>query len=185
MQPILQTQGMAESIIIPLRGLKQGGHSFRFVIGKEFFQGFECSQIKDADCTVKVFVLRHQTLLSVNCEIGGYVITECDRCLEDLTLKVDVERSLTVGFGSVDLEGDNEAEDVIVIDPTEPEVCLDQFVYDYICLSLPLVKVHPEGQCNGEVLKYLSHRGSENAPKQQPVDSPFSKLKDILNNKNN
>ena len=175
---------MAESINIPLRGLKQGEHSFRFVIGKEFFQGFECSQIKDADCTVKVFVVRHRTLLTINCEIVGYVITECDRCLDDLTQKVDVERSLTVGFGSVDLESGDSDEDVLVIDPTESEVCLDQFVYDYICLSLPLVKVHPEGGCNPEMLKYLSDSRGGRAVSQSS-DSPFSNLKDIIDNKNN
>jgi len=123
---------MSESIIIPIRGLKQGEHSFKFEISGKFFEGFENSQIKDAGCTVKAYVVRHQTLLSINCFIYGYVVTECDRCLEDLTLKVDVERELTVGFGNVDVDGSSCDEDVVVIDPQESEICIDQFVYDYI-----------------------------------------------------
>ena len=94
--------GLYQYIVIPVRGLPAGESSFRFEIGKEFFQAFENTQIKDADCSVKVSVIRHQTLLDVNCEIGGFVVVECDRCLEDLTLKVDIEPHLTVGFGTVE-----------------------------------------------------------------------------------
>ena len=170
-----------ESIIIPVKGLQAGEHQFSYAIDGEFFQGFDNGQIKDADCTVKVSVIRHQTLLDITCSVGGFVVTECDRCLEDLTLKVDVDRKLTVGFGTVDVE-DGREDDVIVIDRSEAELCLDQFVYDYICLSLPMVKVHPEGKCNPEMLKYIS-KGEPVA--KDGMTSPFQGLKDMLDSKNN
>jgi len=166
-------------IVIPVKGLSQGEHSFTFAIGKEFFQDFENGQIKDADCTVRVNLVRHQTLISVNCIIGGFVIVECDRCLDDLTLKVDVERGLTIGFGSLDVD-EGSADDVMIIDSAEAEVGLDQFVYDYICLSLPLVKVHPEDKCNPDMLKYLGQNAN-----QVGSDSPFQNLKEMIDNKNN
>lgn len=175
-------EGVLNKIVIPVKGLPQGEHSFTFAINGEFFQGFENGQVKDADCTVRVSVIRHQTILSVNCIIGGYVVTECDRCLDDLTLKVDVERELTVGFGNVDVDEAADQEDIFIIDPTDSEICLDQFVYDYVCLSLPLVKVHPEGKCNPQMLKYLSKTDGCSEPK---MDSPFENLKDMLENKTN
>ncbi|MBQ0025526.1 MAG: DUF177 domain-containing protein [Bacteroidales bacterium] len=167
------------NIVIPIKGLPAGEHTFTFAIDGKFFQEFDNSQIKEADCTVRVSVIRRQTLLSVECLVGGFVITECDRCLEDLTLKVDVQRSLTVGFGSVDVDEDengSEDEDVIVVDSSETQLSLDQFVYDYVCLSLPIVKVHPEGKCNPEMLKYLSGNRIE----VEDTVSPFKGLKDML-----
>ena len=187
MQPnFSEMDGLYQHIVIPVRGLPLGESAFRFEIGGEFFQAFENSQIKDADCSVKVSVIRHQTLLDVVCEIGGFVVVECDRCLEDLTLKVDIEPHLTVGFGTVDIDETGEVDDdVLVIDRSESELSLDQFVYDYICLSLPLVKVHPEGKCNPEMLRYISEAEVDAGAEDTDLSRPFEGLKDLLENKNN
>ena len=172
-------------IVIPIKGLPHGESSFRFEIGEPFFQSFENGQIKDADCSVKVSVVRYQTLLEVTCAVTGFVVVECDRCLEDLTLKVDIEPRLTVGFGSVEVDEETGDEDVVVIDRSQSELNLNQFVYDYICLGLPLVKVHPEGKCNPEMLRYLSEsEGTETGPEGEMV-RPFEGLKDLLENKDN
>lgn len=169
---------LAQNIIIPLKGLTKGGHTFDYAIDGKFFQIFGNTQIKDAGCSVKADVVRHSTLMSVVCRIGGYVVVECDRCLDDLVLKVDVERELTVGFGSVDIDDSVDEEDVLVINETDGEVDISQFVYDYICLSLPIMKVHPEGKCNPDMLARLSDGTGEQS---EDVQSPFSGLKDLLN----
>ena len=175
-----------QDILIPIKGLPFGESSFRFEIGEPFFQAFENTQIKDADCSVRVSVIRHQTLLDVVCEITGFVIVECDRCLDDLTLKVDIAPRLTVGFGSVEVDEEGaEDEDVVVVDHSQRELSLNQFIYDYVCLSLPLVKVHPEGKCNPEMLRYISEsEGQQTGPEGEAV-RPFEGLKDLLENKNN
>ena len=174
-----------QDIIIPVKGLPLGESTFRFEIGEPFFQVFENSQIKDADCSVKVVVMRHQTLLEVTCQVGGFVVVECDRCLEDLTLKVDIEPHLTVGFGAVDVDDDGGDDDVLVIDRSESELNLNQFVYDYICLGLPLVKVHPEGKCNPEMLRYITESEGTDTGLEGETSRPFEGLKDLLENKDN
>ena len=175
-----------QDIVIPIKGLPFGESSFRFEIGEPFFQAFENTQIKDADCSVRVSVIRHQTLLEVLCGVTGFVVVECDRCLEDLTLKVDIEPRLTVGFGNVDVdESADSDEDIVVVDQTQRELDLTQFVYDYVCLSLPLVKVHPEGKCNPEMLRYLSESGGNESDPETETVRPFEGLKDLLESKNN
>lgn len=175
-----------ENIVIPIKGLPFGESSFRFEIGKAFFQAFENIQIKDADCTVSVSVVRHQTLLDIACGVTGFVVVECDRCLEDLILKVDITPRLTVGFGSVEVDEEESAEeDILVVDRTQSELSLDQFVYDYVCLGLPLVKVHPEGKCNPEMLRYLSESGGAADGSEGETTRPFEGLKDLLEEKNN
>lgn len=176
---------MYQDIVIPIKGLPLGESSFRFEIGEPFFQAFENSLIKDADCRVRVRVVRHQTLLDIVCEIVGFVVVECDRCLEDLTLKVDIDPRLTVGFGTVDVDEASVEDDVQVIDHTESELNLNQFVYDYICLGLPLVKVHPEGKCNPEMLRYLTDNGGNETAAEGDTARPFEGLKELLKNKNN
>lgn len=176
----------SETIEIPVKGLPAGESNFRFEIGEAFFQAFGNSQIKDADCSVKVSVIRHQTFLDAVCSIAGFVVVECDRCLEDLSLKVDIEPRLTVGFGNVEVNDTEENDaDVIVVDRTETAVNLDQFVYDYVCLSLPLVKVHPQGKCNPEMLRYLDGGDTGGRTPEAAESRPFEGLKDLLENKNN
>jgi uncharacterized metal-binding protein YceD (DUF177 family) len=174
-----------QDIVIPIKGLPLGESTFRFEIGEPFFQAFENGQIKDADCSVKVSVMRHQTLLDIVCEIGGFVVVECDRCLEDLTLKVDIAPHLTVGFGTVDVDDLGAEDDVQVVDHAESELNLNQFVYDYICLGLPLVKVHPEGKCNPEMLRYISENEGTDTAEEGELSRPFESLKELLKNKNN
>lgn len=166
----------APVIEIPVKGLPKEGRQFDFEIGGEFFQAFGNTRIKDADCTVKAFAVRRGTILSVDCRAAGFVIVECDRCLDDLALKIDMERVLTVGFGSVDIDDAQDEEDVLLVDENEGGIDISQFVYDYICLSLPIMKVHPEGKCNPEMLSRLSASpGGESGG-----ESPFSGLKEML-----
>ena len=176
---------MYQDIVIPIKGLPLGESTFRFEIGDPFFQAFENSLIKEADCSVKVRVVRHQTLLDIVCEIVGFVVVECDRCLEDLTLKVDIDPHLTVGFGTVDVDDAGVEDDVLVVDHTESELNLNQFVYDYVCLGLPLVKVHPDGKCNPEMLRYISDNEGTETAADGDVSRPFEGLKELLKNKNN
>ena len=177
---------ISNTVMIPVKGLPMGESSFVSAIDGKFFQGFENSQIKDADCTVRVKVVRCQTLLKVTCDVAGYVVCECDRCLDDLTLKVDVQRDLTVGLGNVEVDEEGSDEDVMLVDASESEISLDQFVYDYVCLSLPLVKTHAPGKCNPEMLKYISVQdASRQAGQEDEALSPFKDLKDMLNKKNN
>lgn len=169
--------GLAQSIIIPLKGLKNGGEPFVFEIDGTFFQAFGNGRIKDADCTVRVEVERQSTLLRIRSRVGGFVVVECDRCLEDLTLKVDVDRVLTAGIGIVEVDDTANEENVVLIDSSDAELDISQFVYDYICLSLPLVMVHPAGKCNPDMIRRMQNEPSNTAAE---ADSPFGVLKDMI-----
>ncbi len=171
-------EALADSLIIPLKGLPRGASTFDFAIGAEFFQKFGNTRIKDADCSVRAQVVRGSTLASIRCIVGGFVVVDCDRCLDDLTLKVDVERELTVGFGAIDIDDAADEEDVIVVSESDREISIDQFIYDYVCLSLPLVMVHPEGKCNPDMLSRMG--GVPGNESDDGGASPFDGLKEML-----
>jgi len=117
---------------ISLKDLKPGRNDFSWHADKRFFENFGNSDIKDADINIQVSVVCHGCTFEAHGCINGSVTVACDRCLDDLIIPVSAEFE------------ENEDED------------LSQDIYDYVCTSLPLQRVHPENECNPEVLKYLS-----------------------------
>jgi uncharacterized metal-binding protein YceD (DUF177 family) len=85
--------------------------------------------------------------------INGTVNLPCDRCLENIILPVTTEGELAVRFGKVD--DSTPDDDLIVLDPSEGEIDLSQYIYDSINISLPLQRIHPDGQCNPEMMEKL------------------------------
>ena len=172
-------EALTDTLIIPIKGLPKGESTFQFAIDGSFFSKFGNTRIKDADCSVKVSARRRSTVMEIVCRIGGFVVVECDRCLDDLPLKVDVERMLTVGFGAVDVDDATDEDDMMVVSSSDSVISLDQFVYDYVCLSLPIVMTHPEGRCNPQMLARLES-GSHPSEEQTEGNNPFGKLKEML-----
>ena len=141
---------VAEGYSIAYRGLKNGTHEFRFEVGKPLFEAFESSEIKDGRCVVEVTLERGETMLTADVRITGHVVVACDRCLEDCRIPIDFEGQLLVKFSDEPREYDGE---VLWLLPGEDEVDLSQYIYESIVLSLPYQRVHPEGECDPEMLK--------------------------------
>ena len=120
-----------QPFVISLKGLEPGRSEFTWHADREFFASFENVEILDADLEVVADVVYEDRTVEVQCRIDGTVAVNCDRCLEELTLPVHT----SFETDSLDLRQD---------------------IYDYVCISLPMQRVHPEGECNGETTKYLS-----------------------------
>ena len=126
-----------QPFVVELTSLAPGTNRFKWHAGAEFFEAFGNVDILDADLEVTANVVCHGLTAEVACEMAGSVTVACDRCLEDLVIPVDTS------FGES-------------YTPEGGELDLSQDVYDYVCTSLPLRRVHPEGECNQETTKYLS-----------------------------
>ena len=128
---------MNDGCIIPLNGWTEGRKEFQVSVGKEFFEAFDNSEILDANVRIDISVEKSLRVTDVDLELSGTLTVPCDRCLEDLVIPVETsfEESYT---------------------PETDELDLRQDVYDFVCISLPLQRVHPEGECNQETTKYLS-----------------------------
>lgn len=117
---------------ISLRGLKPGKSVVNWHADGSFFKTFENSEILDADIDIVCEIDFLERDLEVKCSIQGTVTVVCDRCLEELVLPVEAS-----------FEAENQTE-------------FAQDIYDYVCTSLPIVRVHPDGECNEETIKYLN-----------------------------
>ena len=121
-----------QPFVIPVKGLKDGVNEFHWHADREFFESFGNSEIRDADLDIGVSVANSGFEIEGECRVEGTVKVLCDRCLGELILPVDL---------AFEVEGTFD---------------LNQDIYDEVCLSLPIVKVHPDGECDSETVKYLS-----------------------------
>ena len=125
-----------QPFVVNLSDLGAGVNNFRAVADKQFFESFDNDEILDSDVQVDMTLHRKGGSVDVACYMKGKVTVCCDLCLDPLPLDVEVS-----------------FEDTLF--PEGMELDLRQDVYDYIITSLPLKKVHPEGQCNSDTTKYL------------------------------
>lgn len=172
--------------IIPLNGLAAGKTCLEASADKEFFKGFDNTEILDADLDVRAVVEKSGQYVGVDCDVCGDVVVPCDRCLEPLTLPVDVKIRLSVKYGQ-ESEGEDEADrrEVVYLPMSDADLDLGQIVYDYICLSLPLQRFHEEKDCNPQVLKYLQDGISVTSGngEESVGESPFAALQGLFEKK--
>ena len=173
---------MEDKFIIPLNGLAAGNNEFSWHAGKEFFEAFDNKDILDADIVASVVVEKSGRYVGVDCEVDGHVVVECDRCLEDLELPVEVDIRLSVKYGDEESsEEHQEGEREIVFVPEgDAEFDISQIVYDYVCLSLPMQRVHEDGECNPDAMKYYCGEDEEEVGADEE-SNPFSALKNMFN----
>ena len=154
---------------------------FSWQAGKEFFDSFENSEILDAHLDADVRVEKSGRYIGVDCDVRGEVTVECDRCLDELDMPIDVQIKLSVKYGSEESSEDPQQgeREVIFIPETDAEMDMSQIIYDYVCLSLPMQRMHDEGDCNPEVMKRYGAPEETEVSQEEGV-SPFSALKGMF-----
>ncbi|MEG1621823.1 MAG: DUF177 domain-containing protein [Alistipes sp.] len=141
---------IAKGYSIAWKGLKSGSHTFDFKVDQALFECFGNEEIKRAACAVHLDLQRSETMLELAVTITGEVTTLCDRCLEECTLPIQFEGTLVVKFSDQEVDYDGE---VLYVSPSADSVDLAQYIYESMVLSLPYQRVHPEGQCDPEMLE--------------------------------
>ena len=173
-----------KDFIIQIKGLKIGKYEYDFPIDGSFFSEFGNTQILDAEVDVKIIIERGGGWMNVTCIAEGELTVECDRCLDELDLPVDFTASMAVKFAKTD--DDPQSDEFLVVDPTDGELDLRQFIYDYICVNMPLQRVHPDGECNPVMMEKLGGLGTDKRADEENnsnSNSPFGMLQQLLNDK--
>ena len=173
-----------QPFIIPLNGLPAGESFFRWEAEEEFFASFENSEILDADIAAEVVVIKSGKYIGVDCHIEGDVTVECDRCLADLVIPVDVTFKQSIKFGPEESETSDASEgerEIVFLPEDDTDLDMSQVIYDYTCISLPMQRVHAEGECDPETVKYLCTDDEEAGAQEE---NPFAALKAMIENSN-
>lgn len=159
--------------VLPIKGLSTGTHTYSFQVDETFFRAFEASPVEYANVEVALVLDKKPRILVLDFDLAGTVQTECDRCLTTIQLPISGQHQLIVKYGEA--TNDSEDEDVVYISPDLSSWSVAQFVYEYILLALPLIKVYDcendtPPPCDEQMLDKLE--GAEDEQDNQP-SNPF------------
>ena len=124
---------------IPVKGLRNGVHQFEFQIDHNFFQHFEQSPVKDGNIELKFSLDKRPDMYVLQFDFGGTVKTDCDRCLAQIDLPIQDCQQLLVKLSTEEAGEDAE---VVYLNPEVSQINVAKYIYEFICLSLPLIKVY-------------------------------------------
>lgn len=135
--------------MIPFAGLKIGTHRYDFELDKSFFASFEGSPIEDATVQCSLVLEKKETMMIATYAVSGTVDTACDRCNDPIAIPVNGEMRIIYKFGNEASEDEN----LIVLEPDAYELDVAPQLYELLVISLPIRILHPEGDCNEEVME--------------------------------
>jgi len=174
---------------IRFSGLKDGKHEFSFQLTNTFFEQLDYSIIEGGNLNAEVVLMKSPTMLELDFSISGTVNVMCDRCTDYFDLVVEGTESLIYKFSEADVED----EKIRTLDPAAIEVNLEQPLYEFSAILLPNRKVHPNGECNQEMLDrmddYLlvekpeADASVEEDEKEGEVDPRWAELKKLKKKK--
>ena len=153
-------------------GLKPGEHEFNYELEEKFFVEKGAEDFSEPHAQVKLILEKNSGFMLLRFEIGGNASVTCDRCGNPLLINLWDEFKVVVKLVD-DPEEMNEQEedpDVFYISRNESHLNVEDWLYEFVMLSVPMQKMcSPEEmggpQCNQEVLnklKEMESRHSEN-----------------------
>ena len=157
-----------KEFLISFSGLIQGKHTYSLRAEDTFFTCFEYSEITHANVEVEVLLHKHSTFLELTINIKGKIEVMCDRCTDNFFETIKGERNVVVKFGDEFLD---EGDDLIILPHSENEIDLSSLVYESIVLSVPPRRIHPEGECNQDILDALENIRVEETNEDKEIES--------------
>lgn len=149
-------------VIISYKGVPDGNHKYDFTIGDAFFEELGYSEFEHGALNVLVAMEKRNEIMAMDLLITGEVEVSCDRCLDMFLMPVRYAGRVYATESGDSSSGIEEEEvDIVEVNPSRMEVDLTHYVYESICLSLPLQRFHPEdaeghSTCNAEMLRILN-----------------------------
>ena len=119
--------------IVLLDQLEIGEHLFDLQLDREYLTTIDNTELLGGAVDVKVRLILREDDFAVDMDIVGQVQVTCDRCLDAMSVDVDIYEE------EMELE-----EDVKQLD-------LAWLAYELIIVNLPLVHSHQDGGCNPDM----------------------------------
>ena len=162
--------------LIPVSGLALGSHSYQFEINDDFFADREYSEIQQGRVMVSLDVERQETMLVMHFDLKGCVRVPCDRCADEFDQPIESRQEFFIKLGTENAE---ESDDVAVVPAEQADYDVSSLIYEYIILAVPMHRVHPEGQCNPEVMAMLEAQENMEESREEEIDPRWAALKNV------
>ena len=161
--------------IVQFSGLESGKYEYHYTLGSDFFSEFENEELRDGDVDFRVVLEKTERSMMFTFSFSGSVRSFCDRCLGEMDVPVSGEEHLCIKLSN-DERCDNE--DMFILPENASRIDLSQWMYEYVVVSLPMRKVHEDGQCDSEMLRYIEQPSSE-VSESEAVDPRWSVLEKL------
>ncbi|MBR1687291.1 MAG: DUF177 domain-containing protein [Prevotella sp.] len=169
-----------DALRIDLKGMSADDAQLHFTLTDDFFAAVEAGDIHRGRVDVELHIHRTtERYFDLRFQLGGDVVVQCDRCLDDLTQAVEADSTLVVKFGAEYAEDDN----LITVDETDGTLDVSWLVYEMIVLALPIKHVHAPGECNAAMTELLSeHSGAVRSSDEAETDPRWEALRNLVEN---
>ncbi len=137
--------------VVPFSSLKHGEHKFSFTLNDTFFSKYEHSLIESGDIEIDMVLRKSETMLSSDYIVEGSVNTTCDRCNDPIQIAISGEFKLVFKFGHE--ISDNE--ELVILPPEAYQLEMADFFYEFVNVLRPNRVVHPDGECNEEMVELM------------------------------
>jgi uncharacterized metal-binding protein YceD (DUF177 family) len=151
-----------KSFEIAFVGLKPGIHEFKYEVDDKFFAEAENKDFANCTATVKLQLDKKGGFMLLKFEVGGKADVTCDRCGNIIGQDLWDEFNMLVKLvdNPDEMNAQEEDPDVHYISKTESHLYLNDWIYEFVSLSIPLQKSCSEEEiggpkCNKEVLAKL------------------------------
>ena len=164
---------------LPLKGLKDGLHQFKFQIEDAFFDMFEQSLVKKGSFQIDLSLEKKPSLLVLDFESTGHIHVPCDRCLKPIDIPIEATEQYLVKYADEDIVN----EEVVYIHRDAPTLNISDLIYEMIQLHLPIINTkdceeEEYKECDETMLAHLDNENSSHKH-QEDVDDIWGDLKNI------
>lgn len=181
-----EVMGKRREFEIAFVGLKPGMHEFTFEVDDRFFADVETRDFTNCSATVKLHLEKNSGFMRLRFEIGGKSDVSCDRCGNQLTMDLWDEFNMVVKMveNPDEMNEREEDPDVYYISKTESHLRLNDWIFEFVSLSVPLQKTCKDEEmggpkCNKEVLAKLDEmRVREEARNANTIWKDLDKFKE-------
>lgn len=135
-------------------------------LADRFFADLEQEEISGGEVHATITVRASAgNIYIVQIGLKGEVTVPCDRCLDPLTLPIDVTDTIKIKDSEPE---DNDNLEIRYLASSSLTYDLSWDVYEIIATSLPMQRTHAESECNQEVVSYIM--GDDESTNQSDED---------------
>jgi uncharacterized metal-binding protein YceD (DUF177 family) len=176
---------------IAWQGLKPGVHVFQYELTDKFIADRIQTEVdfRDLDAQVNLRFDKKNNFFLCHFDIDGSITAACDRCGVDFKLRLWDEFDLVVKLiGTEEAEEIDDDADVVFIPRNETVIDISDWLYEFVMLSIPLQRVHPDKEdgaegCDPEVMKLLTRLSEPHVEQKNDIWKGLEAFKDKENNK--
>jgi uncharacterized metal-binding protein YceD (DUF177 family) len=106
-----------------------------------------------------VSIDKRETFLDIEFDIKGTARLNCDRSLDPFDYPIDAKKKVVFKLGEEDQEISDE---IVIIHRDTVSLELGQYIYEFICLAVPMKKLHPRYQGEDMAEEGIIYSSSQN-----------------------